>query len=109
MQNKLKILQIGSSDWSKELAIFPNQYYLLHARVIEQTAKTDFGTTFKIKVISADHQKVNGKMLCFFPSKISTNIIKAIEPNNELVLIAECKPINPRNDWRSMRGCGVLQ
>jgi len=73
----------------------PNQYYLLHARVIEQTAKTDFGTTFKIKVISADHQKVNGEMLCFFPSKISTDIIKAIEPNNELVFIAECKPINP--------------
>ena len=73
----------------------PDQYYLLHARVIEQTAKTDFGTTFKIKIISADHQKVNGEMLCFFPSKISTNIIKAIEPNNELVFIAECKPINP--------------
>ena len=73
----------------------PNQYYLLQGRVIEQTAKTDFGTTFKIKVISADHQKVNGEMLCFFPSKISTDIIKAIEPNNELVFIAKCKPIAP--------------
>ena len=72
-----------------------NQYYLLQGRVIEQTAKTDFGTTFKIKVISADHQKVNGEMLCFFPSKISTDIIKAIEPNNELVFIAKCKPIAP--------------
>ena len=38
---------------------------------------------------------MNGEMLCFFPSKISTDIIKAIEPNNELVFIAECKPINP--------------
>lgn len=72
-----------------------NQYYLLQGRVIEQTAKTDFDTTFKIKVISADHQKVNGEMLCFFPSKISSDIIKAIEPNNELVFIAKCEPIAP--------------
>ncbi len=72
-----------------------NQYYLLQGRVIEQTAKTDFGTTFKIKIISADHQKVNGEMLCFFPSKISSDIIKAIEPNNELVFIAKCEPIAP--------------
>ena len=34
-------------------------------------------------------------MLCFFPSKISSDIIKAIEPNNELVFIAKCEPIAP--------------
>lgn len=43
-----------------------NEYYLLQTKVIEKVSKSDFGTTYKAQLISADNQKIGGKLLVFF-------------------------------------------
>ncbi|MDO5104791.1 ComEC/Rec2 family competence protein [Capnocytophaga sp.] len=45
-----------------------NTGYLLQARVIEKVSEADFGTTYKVRLISADNQRVTGDILCFFPT-----------------------------------------
>ncbi|MDO4781989.1 MAG: ComEC/Rec2 family competence protein [Capnocytophaga felis] len=44
-----------------------NKYYLLQTAIIEKISESDFGTTYKAKLISADNQEIGGKLLVFFP------------------------------------------
>ncbi|MFK8269960.1 ComEC/Rec2 family competence protein [Capnocytophaga stomatis] len=44
-----------------------NEYYLLQTRIIEKISESNFGTTYKAELISADNQEIGGKLLTFFP------------------------------------------
>ena len=72
-----------------------NEYYTLEADIIEQTSQTDYGTTFKAKLLTANHTSTEGKILCFFPSKTITDDVKTLAPTDRLVFVGKYTPISP--------------
>ena len=72
-----------------------NEYYTLEADIIEQTSQTDYGTTFKAELLTANHTSTEGKILCFFPSKTITDDVKTLVPTDRLVFVGKYTPISP--------------
>ena len=72
-----------------------NEYYTLEADIIEQTSQTDYGTTFKAELLTANHTSTEGKILCFFPSKTITDDVKTLAPTDRLVFVGKYTPISP--------------
>ena len=72
-----------------------NEYYTLEADIIEQTSQTDYGTTFKAELLTANHTSTEGKILCFFPSKTITDDLKTLAPTDRLVFVGKYTPIFP--------------
>ena len=72
-----------------------NEYYTLEADIIEQTSQTDYGTTFKAELLTANHTSTKGKILCFFPSKTITDDVKTLAPTDRLVFVGKYTPISP--------------
>jgi len=72
-----------------------NKYYTLEADIIEQTSQTDYGTTFKAELLTANHTSTEGKILCFFPSKTITDDLKTLVPTDRLVFVGKYTPIFP--------------
>ena len=72
-----------------------NEYYTLEADIIEQTSQTDYGTTFKAELLTANHASTEGKILCFFPSKTITDDVKTLAPTDRLVFVGKYTPISP--------------
>ena len=72
-----------------------NEYYTLEADIIEQTSQTDYGTTFKANLLTANHTSTEGKILCFFPSKTITDDVKTLVPTDRLVFVGKYTPISP--------------
>lgn len=90
-----------------------NEYYTLEADIIEQTSQTDYGTTFKAELLTANHTSTEGKILCFFPSKTITDDVRTLAPTDRLVFVGKYTPISPpKNPYqfnykRYMEGKGV--
>lgn len=72
-----------------------NEYYTLEADIIEQTSQTDYGTTFKAELLTANHTSTEGKILCFFPSKTITDDVRTLAPTDRLVFVGKYTPISP--------------
>ncbi|GJH40734.1 competence protein ComEC [Capnocytophaga sp. HP1101] len=73
-----------------------NEYYTLEAELIEQTSHTDYGTTFKAKLLTANRTEVKGEILCFFPAKtIATDDVKRLVPTDRLIFAAKYTLISP--------------
>ena len=72
-----------------------NKYYTLEVDIIEQTSQTDYGTTFKAELLTANHTSTEGKILCFFPSKTITDDLKTLVPTDRLVFVGKYTPIFP--------------
>ncbi|WP_278590463.1 ComEC/Rec2 family competence protein [Capnocytophaga ochracea] len=72
-----------------------NEYYTLEADIIEQTSQTDYGTTFKANLLTANHTSTEGKILCFFPSKTITDDVRTLAPTDRLVFVGKYTPISP--------------
>ncbi len=72
----------------------PNEYYTLKARIIEQTSYTNYGTTFKVSLLKANNIKIEGKSLCFFPSKMINNQIKTLQRGDIITFVGKYNLIN---------------
>ena len=72
-----------------------NEYYTLEAEVIEIISQTNYGTTFKANLLTANHNNTEGKILCFFPSKTITDDVNALAPTDKLVFVGKYTPISP--------------
>lgn len=72
-----------------------NEYYTLEAEVIELTSQTNYGTTFKAKLLTANHNNTEGKILCFFPSKAISNDVIQLAPTDRLIFVGKYTPISP--------------
>lgn len=69
----------------------PNEYYTLQARIIEQTSHTDYGTTFKARLLTANQKKIEGDILCFFTS----NKVTVLQRDDIIVLVGKYNYITP--------------
>ncbi|MDO4229627.1 MAG: ComEC/Rec2 family competence protein, partial [Capnocytophaga sp.] len=83
-----------------------NFYYLFKGEITEKISESDFGITYKVKLISADNQSVTGDVLCFFPSSIK-NINDAKQSNLPFLrgqiidFTGKCTPIPvPKNPYQ---------
>jgi len=91
-----------------------NEYYTLEAEVIELISQTNYGTTFKANLLTANHNNTEGKILCFFPSQTITNDVKALVPTDRLIFVGKYTLIPPpKNPYqfnykRYMERKGVL-
>ena len=91
-----------------------NEYYTLEAEVIELISQTNYGTTFKANLLTANHNNTEGKILCFFPSQTITNDVKALVPTDRLFFVGKYTLIPPpKNPYqfnykRYMERKGVL-
>ena len=91
-----------------------NEYYTLEAEVIELVSQTNYGTTFKANLLTANHNNTEGKILCFFPSQTITDDVKALVPTDRLIFVGKYTLIPPpKNPYqfnykRYMERKGVL-
>ena len=72
-----------------------NEYYTLEAEVIEIISQTNYGTTFKANLLTANHNNTEGKILCFFPSKTITDDVNALAPTDRLIFVGKYTPLSP--------------
>ena len=91
-----------------------NEYYTLEAEVIELISQTNYGTTFKAHLLTANHNSTEGKILCFFPSKAISDDVKQLVPTDRLIFVGKYTLIPPpKNPYqfnykRYMERKGVL-
>ena len=91
-----------------------NEYYTLEAEVIELISQTNYSTTFKANLLTANHNNTEGKILCFFPSQTITDDVKALVPTDRLIFVGKYTLIPPpKNPYqfnykRYMERKGVL-
>ncbi len=79
-----------SSHYTNQLA--HNKPYLLQARVIEKLSESDFGISYKVKLLSSDNQEVTGDILCFFQKDI---LKRKLQRDESFVFLSELKEISP--------------
>lgn len=73
--------------------------YLLKAKIIEQTSKSNFGTTYKADLLSADHQPTSGSILCFFPENAIQNT--DFQRNDVIIFASKLNDIPiPKNPYQ---------
>ncbi|GIM53949.1 ComEC/Rec2 family competence protein [Capnocytophaga cynodegmi] len=76
-----------------------NEFYLLQIRILERVSESDFGFTYKAKLVSADNEQVGGKLLVFFPKNSSERI--DFQRDDFLTLSAKLTSISaPKNPYQ---------
>lgn len=79
-----------SNHYTNQLA--ENRLYLLQGQVIEKLSESDFGTSYKVRIFSADNQEVAGNVLCFFQKDM---LNRKLQRDESFLFLSELKAIAP--------------